>query len=215
VIVTFDPTDRAEQLLDIDGRVLRWASADDRAGSRIITELKKLDLSKADELRVVAGPGHFTGIRIAALAANAAAKLTGARLFARRVEEKDWQAVESIEPFYAAAPIITASKKEGTKLVQLEQRLSLRPRESRLRRVLEIGAGVVLVAVGIVMIPLPIFSGAPFIIPGVLLISPWHGRRLAWFAVHMYRWAKQGWHRVRHGRQHKNNSKRHKIWPFS
>jgi len=202
-------------MLDIDGRVLRWTSADDRAGSQLIAELNKLKLSSADELRVVIGPGHFTGIRIAALVANTVARLTGIRLAARKVDEADWRSVELIEPFYAAAPVITAAKQEGGKLVQLEQRLSLRPRESRLRRVLEIGAGVVLVAIGIVMIPLPIFSGAPFIIPGVLLISPWHGRRLAWFMVHAYRWAQQGWHRVRHGRRHKNTSKRHKIWPFS
>lgn len=214
MIITFDPTDRAQQTLNIDGRMLSWVSAGDRAGSRLIAELKKLNLSTADELRVVAGPGHFTGIRIAALAANAVAKLTGARLFSRRADESDWQSVKQIEPYYAAAPQITPAK-DVPRLARLEQRLSLRPRESRLRRVFEIGGGVILVAIGIVAIPLPVLSGAPFIIPGVLLISPWHGRRLAWFVVHAYRWAQQGWHRVRHGRQHKNNSKRHKIWPFS
>lgn len=83
---------------------ISWPTAEDSAGARLAAELKKLELSSADRLGVVRGPGYFSGIRVAAVVANSLGWLAGCELAQRKVDESDWQPVKSVEPFYAAGP---------------------------------------------------------------------------------------------------------------
>ncbi len=112
-VVFFDPTERDNQRLrcEIQHKSLKWGDTSEGAGARLIQELKKLNLNSSDELRVVAGPGSFASIRIAAVVANTIAYLTGVQLWTQKVGEIKWQRVSQITPYYATAPIITPTKK--------------------------------------------------------------------------------------------------------
>jgi len=112
--VTLDPTDRDAQTLEIEenGKIERIQFAENfDAGTRLITEIKNLQLTAADQLRVVTGPGSYTSLRIAAAVANTTALVTSCQLFARKKAEKKWQKVTKILPAYGAEPQITLPKK--------------------------------------------------------------------------------------------------------
>lgn len=88
-----------------------------------------------------------------------------------------------------------------------------------LRRLLEIIGGSVLIFAGILFaLPLVPLPGIPLIVAGVLLVSPYHGRRLAWWFVIAWKWALQKWHEYYHNRhahpRTRKNIRRRKLWPF-
>lgn len=112
-VVTFDPTGELESLnISRDGvsNEIVWSHAENTAGKRLIAELKKLNLTSMDGLRIVAGPGSFAAIRAAALVANAVRLVTGVRLFSRNITETVFQSVEQVTPEYGAPPVITPRK---------------------------------------------------------------------------------------------------------
>lgn len=81
------------------------------SGAGMIKMLKKLRISRYDELCVVTGPGNFTACRLSALFSNAVAFLSGCKLFSKNTSEKDFNSVKQVLPFYESAPKITQTKR--------------------------------------------------------------------------------------------------------
>lgn len=72
--------------------------------------------------------------------------------------------------------------------------------DGSLKRTLEIVFGIVLILVGIFLsLPFVPGPGIPVIFFGVLLVSPYHGRRLFWRARLVIKWLKEHYYAWRHG----------------
>jgi hypothetical protein len=157
----------------------------------------KLALTSADELRIVIGLG-LTVLRTAALECIAYA--TGVRLFIR-TKTRRRGGVTTVAGY--GAPAITRQN-------QLQMTFL---------RLLEIVGGSVLIIAGVIFsIPLVPLPGIPLIVAGVLLVSPYHGRRLAWWFVIAWKWVNQKWHEYYHNRKAHPRSRKgirkRKLWPF-
>jgi len=62
------------------------------------------------------------------------------------------------------------------------------------KRIIEITGGSILIIIGIVLIFIPIFTGAPILIAGIFLISPYHGRRIVWHLGKIWKRIKMFWY---------------------
>jgi transaldolase len=74
------------------------------------------------------------------------------------------------------------------------------------KKIWQISLGVVLVLVGIVMLFTP-GQGILAIVAGIVLISPYHGRRVIWRLKLLWKWVKQKWYSFFHTRVIKS-----KVW---
>jgi UPF0716 family protein affecting phage T7 exclusion len=72
-------------------------------------------------------------------------------------------------------------------------------RRSLGKKIWQISLGVVLIVAGIIMLVTP-GQGILAIVAGIVLVSPYHGRRVIWNLKQLWKWVKQKWYSFRYPR---------------